>query len=309
MNIFCSTFFIVSVNAITTVEGEVIHFPVPTCEKVLSPTEITQDERLVHPDFFGNKSSKTPERYLRIRNYILDSWKKCHPNFLNKTSVRPGLKNCGDVNCIGRIHAYLECIGAINFGCEQASYNVPKNVNESVRKEKGVREQTEVSSAKLESMRPRKRKVRDEFGYWIDEKELEGKTIPHKEDNGPKVAKPKQIKLVYDPFKLVPCQLFSEDNPAPFHVEVNKSALIVMDIHAHICKTEVIGMLGGRYCCDQGTLTVSMATPCNSISTGMQCEMDPGEDTFLISNLSPVARKPFLQVSDRSHTNQATEDG
>jgi protein MYSM1 len=42
---------------------------------------------------------------------------KCKPEYLNKTSVRPGLKNCGDVNSIGRIHAYLEQIGAINFGC------------------------------------------------------------------------------------------------------------------------------------------------------------------------------------------------
>ena len=271
------------VNAVTTVEGKVLHFPVPTSERVLSPGEITQEERLVHPDFFGNKSSKTPERYLRIRNYILDSWKKGRPNFLNKTSVRPGLKNCGDVNCIGRIHAYLECTGAINFGCEQASYNVPKFPNEYMRKEKVVREQTEVSMAKLEAMRPRKRKVRDEFGYWTDEKELEGKTIQHtglREENGTKPQKPKQIKSGYDPFKLVPCQLFSDDNPAPFHVELNKSALIVMDIHAHICKTEVIGMLGGTYCCDQGKLTVSMATPCNSISTGMQCEMDPGEETL-----------------------------
>ena len=41
----------------------------------------------------------------------------CKPKYLNKTSVRPGLKNCGDVNCIGRIHTYLELIGAINFGC------------------------------------------------------------------------------------------------------------------------------------------------------------------------------------------------
>ena len=53
-----------------------------------------------------------------------------------------------------------------------------------------------------------------------------------------------------------------------------------MDIHAHISKTEVIGMLGGKYCREQGKLTVTMATPCNSISTGMQCEMDPGEFHF-----------------------------
>ena len=31
---------------------------------------------------------------------------------------------------------------------------------------------------------------------------------------------------------------------------------------------------------EQGKLTVSMATPCNSISTGMQCEMDQGELSF-----------------------------
>lgn len=42
---------------------------------------------------------------------------KSKPKYLNKTSVRPGLKNCGDVNCIGRIHTYLELIGAINFSC------------------------------------------------------------------------------------------------------------------------------------------------------------------------------------------------
>ena len=31
--------------------------------------------------------------------------------------------------------------------------------------------------------RPRKRKVKDAFGYWIDEKELEGKTIQVNRDN------------------------------------------------------------------------------------------------------------------------------
>ena len=52
------------------------------------------------------------------------------------------------------------------------------------------------------------------------------------------------------------------------------SCLIIMDVHAHVAKTEVIGMLGGHY--SDGRLCVTMAIPCNSISTGMQCEMDPG---------------------------------
>lgn len=46
---------------------------------------------------------------------------KSKPRYLNKTSVRPGLKNCGDVNCIGRIHTYLELIGAINFNCGKSA--------------------------------------------------------------------------------------------------------------------------------------------------------------------------------------------
>lgn len=31
--------------------------------------------------------------------------------------MRTGLKNCGDVTCISRVHFFLEQIGAINFGC------------------------------------------------------------------------------------------------------------------------------------------------------------------------------------------------
>jgi protein MYSM1 len=50
-----------------------------------------------------------------------------------------------------------------------------------------------------------------------------------------------------------------------------------MDIHAHISRTEVIGMLGGHFDSATSCLTVSMAVPCKSISTGMQCEMDPGQ--------------------------------
>ncbi|KFQ16869.1 Histone H2A deubiquitinase MYSM1, partial [Merops nubicus] len=86
---------------------------------------ILEEEKQAIPEFFEGRQAKTPERYLKIRNYILDQWEKCKPKYLNKTSVRPGLRNCGDVNCIGRIHTYLELIGAINFGCEQAVYHRP----------------------------------------------------------------------------------------------------------------------------------------------------------------------------------------
>jgi protein MYSM1 len=48
---------------------------------------------------------------------MLAAWKRCKPRYLTKTSARNGLKDCGDVNAIGRVHSYLESIGAINVGC------------------------------------------------------------------------------------------------------------------------------------------------------------------------------------------------
>lgn len=54
--------------------------------------------------------------------------------------------------------------------------------------------------------------------------------------------------------------------------------MLLMDIHSHLSKAEVIGLLGGEY--SAGVLKVKVAEPCDSLSTGMQCEMDPGEKKF-----------------------------
>ncbi|KAK3577496.1 hypothetical protein CHS0354_026450 [Potamilus streckersoni] len=270
------------VNAVVTYSGEVIEFPIPQEEKYLDPNAILPEEKEVHSEFFDGRPSKTPQRYLRIRNYILDSWKKCRPNYLNKTSVRPGLKNCGDVNCIGRIHGYLESTGVINFGCEQVVYNNPGRVVSPGIKERVPKAVPDFRILKTENMRPRKRRIKNADGFWVDEKELEGRTIQHldkTEADGMKQKITKQTRTVYDPFKLVPCQSFTAYRVPPFAVEIDRIALMVMDMHAHISKTEVIGMLGGRYCQEQGTLKITMATPCNSLSTGMQCEMDPVSQT------------------------------
>ena len=64
---------------------------------------------------------------------------------------------------------------------------------------------------------------------------------------------------------------------APFQLEMSALSMAIMDIHSHLSKTEVIGLLGGRFIKEQGKLVVMMAEPCHSLSTGMQCEMDPGE--------------------------------
>ena len=95
----------------------VFTFPVPADERIVDVTTITDEEKTIHWDFFEGRPSKTPERYMKIRNSIIQEWKRVKPRYLTKTSVRPSLKNCGDVNCISRIHAYLELTGVINFGC------------------------------------------------------------------------------------------------------------------------------------------------------------------------------------------------
>ncbi|XP_026881805.2 histone H2A deubiquitinase MYSM1 isoform X1 [Electrophorus electricus] len=262
----------------------------PEQEVTLDTSTITEEEKQAIPEFFEGRPSKTPERYLKIRNYILDQWEKSKPKYLNKTSVRPGLKNCGDVNCIGRIHTYLELIGAINFNCDQAIYNRPRPVDRSRAKESRDSLETYQLAQRLQSMRARKRRVRDAWGNWCDAKDLEGQTYEHLSAEELAVRReemrkrhPRPCKVTkregFDPFQLVPCKTFGEDRQEPFRVIVCAEALLVMEVHAHVSMGEVIGLLGGSYDDEEKVLKVYAAEPCNSLSTGLQCEMDPVSQT------------------------------
>ncbi|NXM69925.1 MYSM1 deubiquitinase, partial [Serilophus lunatus] len=142
----------------------------PDQEVEVDRSIILEEEKQAIPEFFEGRQAKTPERYLKIRNYILDQWERCKPKYLNKTSVRPGLKNCGDVNCIGRIHTYLELIGAINFGCEQAVYNRAQPADRTRSREGKDTVETYQLAQRLQSMRTRRRRVRDPWGNWCDAK-------------------------------------------------------------------------------------------------------------------------------------------
>ncbi|MBW04173.1 Histone H2A deubiquitinase MYSM1, partial [Eschrichtius robustus] len=241
---------------------------------------IQEEEKQAIPEFFEGRQAKTPERYLKIRNYILDQWEICKPKYLNKTSVRPGLKNCGDVNCIGRIHTYLELIGAINFGCEQAVYNRPQPVDKvRIRDRKDTVEAYQLAQ-RLQSMRTRRRRVRDPWGNWCDAKDLEGQTFEKSSVNNKEgTDAPEYLPSSFDPFQLIPCNFFSEEKQEPFQVKVASEALLIMDLHAHVSMAEVIGLLGGRYSEVDKVVEVCAAEPCNSLSTGLQCEMDPVSQT------------------------------
>ncbi|XP_012691590.1 histone H2A deubiquitinase MYSM1 [Clupea harengus] len=262
----------------------------PEQEVTLDKDEITEEEKQAIPEFFEGRPAKTPERYLKIRNHILEQWEKCKPKYLNKTSVRPGLKNCGDVNCIGRVHTYLELIGAVNFNCDQAIYNRPRPADRSRLKEGKDTLEAYQLAHRLQSMRTRKRRVRDVWGNWCDAKDLEGQTYEHlsaeelalrREElkKHPRPFKQARLKGSIDPFQLIPCKPFGEDKQEPFQVIVSAEALVVMDMHAHVSMAEVIGLLGGAYLEEEKVLKISAAEPCNSLSTGMQCEMDPVSQT------------------------------
>nr|XP_005284849.1 deubiquitinase MYSM1 isoform X1 [Chrysemys picta bellii] len=264
----------------------------PDQEVEMDRNVILGEEKQAIPEFFEGRQAKTPERYLKIRNYILDQWERCKPKYLNKTSVRPGLKNCGDVNCIGRIHTYLELIGAINFGCEQAVYNRPQPADKTRSKEGKDTIEAYQLAQRLQSMRTRRRRVRDPWGNWCDAKDLEGQTFEHlsaeelarrREEEKLKPAKPskgsRQIKSSFDPFQLIPCCFFTEEKREPFQVKVASEALLIMDLHAHVSMAEVIGLLGGRYSEADRIVEICAAEPCNSLSTGLQCEMDPVSQT------------------------------
>ncbi|XP_035698953.1 histone H2A deubiquitinase MYSM1-like [Branchiostoma floridae] len=156
-------------------------FKKPTEEVVLDRSVITEEEKEVHKEFFDGRQTKTPERYLKIRNHLLDCWERTKPEYLRKTVARAGLRNCGDVNCIGRIHGYLERIGAINFGCEEANRGEFPVAKVGVKRNpQGHGEQLALQAARLESMRPRRQKlVRTAYGDWTDGAETEGLTIEH----------------------------------------------------------------------------------------------------------------------------------
>ncbi|MEE6495019.1 hypothetical protein FKM82_001932 [Ascaphus truei] len=263
----------------------------PDQEAHIDRNSISEEEKQAIPEFFEGRQAKTPGRYFRIRNYILDQWENCKPKYLNKTSVRPGLKNCGDVNCIGRIHTYLELIGAINFGCEQAVYNRPRPVDKTRSMEgKDTLDAYELAH-RLQSMRTRRRRVRDPWGNWCDAKDLEGQTFEHL--SAEELARRREekfrhskcsrgsrhVKSSFDPFQLIPCCTFSDEKPEPFRVKVAAEAMLILDLHAHISMAEVIGLLGGRYSESDSVVEICAAEPCNSLSTGLQCEMDPVSQT------------------------------
>eukprot|EP00911_Craspedida_sp_UC1_P001727 UC1_evm1s1315 len=64
---------------------------------------------------------------------------------------------------------------------------------------------------------------------------------------------------------MVQCEQFSAmRTPQPFRVEVEPATLFVMDLHAHLSRTEIIGYLGGVWDASARVLRIHQAVPCRA---------------------------------------------
>ncbi|KAJ2745350.1 hypothetical protein GGI20_002236 [Coemansia sp. BCRC 34301] len=282
----------------------------------LDTDSVCDVERQWCGEFFLGRANKTPERYIMIRNYIVTAWQEMQPQYLTKIRARAGLKNCGDVNAIGRIHAFLEHAGIINAGANRRK-SKETGGRRRMRKEEEEEESDsdgKWSARKMPTANGRRRRVRDEHGNWVFEDEYYGgHVISHdvverhaddadyscsassdNEDQGSRKKKRKRINggsryQVQGEFRLVPCRVFSEGGD-PFGVEISAAALALMDLNAHLMDTEVIGLLGGAYDASRRVVRVDVAFPCNSSSSSAtECEMDPKSEVD--------ARRVFAQQS------------
>ena len=86
---------------------------------------------------------------------------------------------------------------------------------------------------------------------------------------------------------LLPCRPFlgppgsAGPHAQPYALSVGRAALAVMDLHAHLCSKEVIGLLGGAWDPAGRALVVAAAFPCGRAPgslSGTSCELDPASE-------------------------------
>ncbi|KAI8150018.1 hypothetical protein BJV82DRAFT_6835 [Fennellomyces sp. T-0311] len=239
---------------------------------------ITDEEKRQNPEWFCDSKSiaKSPERYMKIRNHILDCWHTVHkPEYMTKTAARRGLKDCGDVNAIGRVHAFLEQAGAINVGCPPAKPRSATRRPASSRR--AYFYYLESDNEDDETAQKRKSRPDDDYDAYHGSSKSNNRNRPRPK----RVTKKPQHYYdddahdPNDPFCLVPVEDYVDIEP-PFHVDIASNALLVMDFHSHLSYTEIIGLLGGRYVHEDRKLYVECVFPCKGTSsTDIECEMDP----------------------------------
>jgi hypothetical protein len=90
---------------------------------------------------------------------------------------------------------------------------------------------------------------------------------------------------------MIPCERYQgqpgsgQQGSQPFKIKVHQSALLVMDVHAHLMATEVIGFLAGSWNSQNNLLEISKALPCKSVEQDtvqhdrhINVELDPASE-------------------------------
>lgn len=264
---------------------------IPTTEIRLNLSEVTELEKYFHSEFFEGRPTKTPERYLKIRAFIINSWHESKPHYVSKTAVRSGLKHCGDVNCISRIHCLLEQIGAINFGHngQHFTYIRPliKLTEIFAQPRQNARKLTDnlahEKRQRIKSFNADQTEVDANFTVSHDDGRLVfHNNVPTKSD----VEHLRRTRVTVKPeFYLIQCSRFGKDRFAPFKVSITLSTLLCMQLHSLSAKHEVMGFLGGHQSKSVGRnkLSLTRYKPCQtSEQSGTMCEMCPGEKPPLL---------------------------
>ncbi|CAG9836566.1 unnamed protein product [Diabrotica balteata] len=253
----------------------------PKKEIFLKDNCIIELEKVFNKEYFSGGSYKTPERYLKIRTHILNGWLKQKPKYLNKTISRQGLKNFGDVNCFGRIHCFLEQIGAINFGCEQVNYERPllELLQEKLTPKEKKRQEIKLASKDVPSstnrIRMKPKFINDGEGGYTMSHDEHGHVIKHTVINEDPIAKPKAY-IKKPPVRLIYCRPFKDEIIQPYTIRISLSTLLIMDLHAHTCFTEVMGLIAGYWSSQNKIMVICHYEPClNMASSTTHCDMCP----------------------------------
>lgn len=228
----------------------------PTNEMILDPEEITQIEKFMLSEFFSGSPTKCPERYLKIRNHIISMWNQCKPLYLSKTASRQGLKKCGDVNSISRVHLTLENLGVINFGCSDVKYILP------LKFLYGIFQQS----------------IRNKNQSYTRSSDNVDTSPSGVSSNDTMINRIKSRTQSRTQFELIKCQRYSKENVAPFEISITLSCLLCLYLHALSSKLEIMGFLGGHIDKSNGRSKISLKCykPCRtSISTSISAEMCP----------------------------------
>lgn len=273
----------------------------PTKEFKFSVHEISDLEKYFHQEFFEGRPTKTPERYKKIRDFILNTWYDHRPSYVSKTTVRNGLKHCGDVNCISRIHTFLEQIGAINFGQAGVQFEYIRPLSQlrehfaqAMRKQASAGGSSAFDANAGSFVLGRRQRIKS--FTMRNEKDVDANyTVSHsngiptlifpsvttREKENYNQRRERNVKLE---FELIECLRFNKDKIAPFKVSITLSTLLCLHLHALSSKLEVMGFLGG-YCTKsvgRDKLSLTRYKPCKTAQqSGTTCEMCPGMLNFL----------------------------